>query len=155
MLLCKFVCDGLNVRVTLQTHHASRRGNRFSCLSLSSLRRVCSRPSFFRAIYRDYRLWGKEKEGRKDDDRAQRNGVSFFSPWQLSLRVIAVGFSLSLSLSLSSLRSRRTILESCLVIQVPSSRELYAQKSPTSEKRRLHYFFRLRNGVDSLEVGED
>lgn len=68
----------------------------------------------------------------------EMNGVSFFSPWQLSPRVIAAGLASS-SLSLCS---RRTVLESRLVIQAPSPRELYAQKSPTGEKRRLHYFFR-------------
>lgn len=119
MFLCKFVRDGLNVRVRHITGFTEREPV-LSCLALLAFA-VCSRPSSSLAIYRDYRPRGREKERTKDDDR-ETNGVSFFSPRKLSPRVIAAGLSSS-SLSLCS---RRTVLESRLVIQVPSSRELYA-----------------------------
>ena len=97
MLLCKFVCDGLNVRVTLQTHHALRRGKPVP--SLTSLR-LSNCLSFLLSIAIIDHEERRKREGKMTTE--QRNGVSFFSPWQLSLRVIAVGFSfLSLSLSLS------------------------------------------------------
>lgn len=62
-----FVCNAAD------TSQASRRENRFSCVSLSSP----SPSSSSLAIYRDYRPQGREKKRRKDDDRAQRNERSF------------------------------------------------------------------------------
>lgn len=141
MLLCKFVCDGLNVRVTSQTHPQASRGETEPVLvSLALLPSPFARPSssFAISIVIIGRKEGRKRGGKMTTELKEANGVSFFSPWQLSLRVIAAGLSSS-SFSISfTLCSRRTVLKSRLIIQVPSSRELCARKSPTSEKRRLH-----------------
>lgn len=90
-----FVCNAAD------TSQASRRENRFSCVSLSSPSPSArGRLPLLLSIAIIGRKEGRKREGKMTTELKETNGVSFFSPWQLSPRVIAAGLSSS-SLSLS------------------------------------------------------
>jgi len=102
MLLCKFVRDGLNVRVTSQMHHRVHGEREPVLVSIALLPSPSARPSSSLAIYRDYRPQGRKKERRNDDEEAQRTEFRSFTVATFSSRNRRRAFfSLSHSLSLS------------------------------------------------------